>query len=313
MYGLAIKALPGLPFGALVEQLDAAELDALTVREGLRAAWIDRGVLVVRGLPSDQATHVRLAACFGEVEVHPYRVTKTGLLPQVIDIVASDAEGDIYEVAGEQRIGWLPWHFDLCYSDRINHGGILRAVNLPGDGGETGFIDQIEAYAALSTNLQRRIEGLNVIYEMEFDASCMKVGRTPGLRLLRMQENTRRFTGLAHDLPRAIHPLVYRQQATGRPVLHLSPWFAWGIEGMGLDEGRALLDEVIAQSTHSRLAYFHRWEAGDYVVWDNWRMMHCATGIPSGEKRHLQRTAIAGDYGQGRMESETSVGFGLVV
>jgi len=310
---LAITSLPGRPFGAVIELLGVGDLDDPIVCDALRAAWIDRGLLVVRGLLSDQAAHVRLAACFGEVEVHPYRVAKPGLLPQVTDIIASDAEGDIYEVGGHERIGWLPWHFDLCYSDRINHGGILRAVKLPGEGGDTGFIDQIAAYAALPADLQRRIRGLNVIYEMEFDASRMKVGGTRGLRQLRTQENTRRFTGLADDLPRAVHPLVYCQRGTGRPVLHLSPWFAWGIEDMDIEKGRALLDEVIAQCTQSRLAYFHRWQTGDYVVWDNWRMMHCATGIPPGQTRHLQRTAIGGDYGLGRMESRASAAPELIV
>jgi len=38
------------------------------------------------------------------------------------------------------------------------------------------------------------------------------------------------------------------------------------------------------------------------VLWDNWRVHHCATGTPAGMKRHLTRTRIVGDYALGRIE-----------
>ncbi len=44
------------------------------------------------------------------------------------------------------------------------------------------------------------------------------------------------------------------------------------------------------------------------VLWDNWRMMHCALGVPEKEQRHMQRTTIAGDYGRGRIEGEGVIG-----
>lgn len=47
-------------------------------------------------------------------------------------------------------------------------------------------------------------------------------------------------------------------------------------------------------------AYFHRWESGDMVLWNNWRIVDCATGIPAKQRRHMQRTTIEGDYGHGR-------------
>jgi taurine dioxygenase len=38
------------------------------------------------------------------------------------------------------------------------------------------------------------------------------------------------------------------------------------------------------------------------VLWDNWRMLHCAQGVPPGEERRMRRTTIAGDYALGRRE-----------
>jgi taurine dioxygenase len=133
---------------------------------------------------------------------------------------------------------------------------------------------------------------------MQFDAACMRFGRTEWLALVR----TRRFVDRLDALPRSVHPMVYRQAGAERPVLHVSSWFAQRIVGHDYAAGKALLNKVIACCTDPSLAHFHRWQPDDYVLWDNWRMMHCATGVPVGERRHLQRVGIAGDYGFGRME-----------
>ena len=104
-------------------------------------------------------------------------------------------------------------------------------------------------------------------------------------------------------LVRTIHPMVYTQPQTGRKVVNISPWFADGIEGMENEEGDALLREVIAHNTGPALTYFHKYTPGEMVLWDNWRMLHCAAGTPLGMKRHMRRTTIAGDYALGRKEA----------
>jgi taurine dioxygenase len=94
--------------------------------------------------------------------------------------------------------------------------------------------------------------------------------------------------------------LDYTQAETGRKVINVSPWHAVGIEGMENAEGDALLAEVIDHLIRPELAYFHKWELGDMVLWDNWRMLHCALGVPRGEQRKVRRTTISGDYALGR-------------
>ena len=101
---------------------------------------------------------------------------------------------------------------------------------------------------------------------------------------------------------RVIHPLVYSQAETGRKVLNISPWHAAAIEGMENEEGDALLREVVAYAIRPDLAYIHKWAKNDMVLWDNWRMLHSARGVPPGERRRMRRTTIAGDYALGRRE-----------
>jgi taurine dioxygenase len=296
-----VEPLPGCSaFGAVVSDLTTEQIQAPELRRQLYDLWIDKGVIVFKGL-TDLDTQIHLSEIYGEPEIHPLLVgidrPREHFVIAEIDYVEED--GDLYEIDGELRGGYLPWHFDLAYMDRINRGGILRGAVLPQRGGETGFIDRISAYDALPADLQRRIAGLRVIHRFLADATKARFGDRPD-KCLSLSRNI----ALALEHPSVqqpvTHPMVYTQRETGRKVLNVSPWHAVAIEGMENDEGDALLGEVIDRMIRPELAYFHRWQQDDMVLWDNWRMLHCACGVPPGEQRKMRRTTIAGDYALGR-------------
>ena len=285
-------------------------IDDAATRQALYELWIDRGVIVFRGLEGGADTQLRLSEIFGEMQDHP--LTKSMGIKvddtRLSDIRYDPGESDLYELEdGETRGAWLPWHYDLVYVDKINRGGILRPLVLPKEGGDTGFIDQIAAYASLPRSLAEKVEHLSVVYRFNVDSSQTPFTVPRPKRRVRRHFHSKLVMESFAGNPRVIHPMVYAQAETGRKVLNVSPWFAEGIEGMETPEGDALLRQVIAFATDTRLAYFHRWQPDDMVLWDNWRMMHCALGVPENEPRHLQRTTIAGDYGRGRIEGEGAV------
>ena len=43
---------------------------------------------------------------------------------------------------------------------------------------------------------------------------------------------------------------------------------------------------------------------GELVIWDNWRLVHSASGHSREHGRLVHRTTIEGDYGLGRWETE---------
>jgi taurine dioxygenase len=295
-----------LAFGSVVTGLDPATLDDPDVARRLHELWVERGLIVFRGL-AGMETQIRLSRVFGEPELHPLRVTAFDRPPEISDITYDPADGDVYALNGEQLGGWLPWHFDLVYVARINHGGILRPVKLPRRGGATGFIDQIAAYEALPDRLKSRIAGRSVVYRFDIDAGNMRYGKPAGLEMLRTSSRAAIVMQQIDRYPSVVHPMVYEQPETGRAVLNFSPWFALGVDGMSQDEGDALLHEVTRHCLDERGAYHHQWAIDDMVLWDNWRMMHCATGVPRDDSRHMQRTTIAGDYGMGRLADAADV------
>ncbi len=289
-----------LPFGATVTGLTAAQLEQPGIRRQLNDLWIERGVLLFREGESSQAFHLALSRCFGALEPHPFPESRQEGFPDLVKIKFYPEDGSYYDVGGELRGGWLPWHSDLIYTHRINRGGILRPVQLPASGGETGFIDRIAAYERLPAQLRDRIEGLHVVYHVDVDMSLQGFAGAGPAQLLRMAASGTQIQRRKFSYPRVIHPMVYTQAETGRKVLNISPAFAIGVYEDGTAAGDMLLRELVAICTDAEFSYFHRWQADDMVLWDNWRTLHCATGVPIDQTRVMERTTIAGDYALGR-------------
>ena len=292
---------PDLPFGASVSGLTRDALKDESVRKALHDLWIDKGVVLFRGGEQSRDMQLDLSRIFGPLEKHVFSETHADGEDELTKIKFYPEDGSYYDIDGDLRGSFLPWHSDLIYTHRINHGGILRPVQLPEAAGRTGFIDQIAAYERLPHPLRERIEGLHVVYEVEIDMSlCRFANRDKTVRLVRMAKSglgieTRKFT-----YPRVIHPMVYAQAETGRKVLNVSPTFALGIYEMGGFDGDLLLREVIAICTDPAYAHMHEWRMGDMILWDNWRVLHSFSGVPPDATRVMERTTIAGDYALGR-------------
>ena len=286
-------------FGAMVSGLRCEQLQDEEIRSALIDLWIDKGVILFRGDTSPQM-HVELSRCFGELEPHPFPESTEADNPELVKIKYYPEDGTYYDIGGEVRGGWLPWHSDLIYTDHINRGGILRPVQLPQDLGLTGFIDQIAAWERLPQSLRDRIEGLHVVYVVDMDFSRHGFVHQGEVRCLRMAKSGTAIARRMWTYPRVVHPMVFTQAETGRKVLNVSPGFAEGILEMGGPDGDDLLREVISHCTDPAAAYFHQWQEDDMMLWDNWRVLHCATGVPPEQTRVMQRTTIKGDYALGR-------------
>jgi len=289
-----------LPFGAIVRGLTLGQLGDEAVRKQLYDLWIDQGVLLFRDGDSSAEMHAELSRCFGPLEEHPFPDVRSETDPSLTKIKYYPKDGSHFDVQGVVRGGWLPWHSDLVYSSRINHGGILRPVQLPEKHGRTGYLCQISAYNRLPEDLRAKIEDLHVVYEISIDHASFNFANTKDVHLLRMAHAGEAIEKRKYTYPRVIHPMVYTQEITGRKVLNVSPGFALGIYEDGSLAGDDLLAEVCSYCMDPQLAYYHDWKQDDMVLWDNWRVLHCAEGVELEDTRVLMRTTISGDYALGK-------------
>jgi taurine dioxygenase len=295
--------------GLEVIGLDAAQPIPDAMQEELYDLFVQAGVLLFRAAGISAEAHLNVSRCFGELELHSVKESRAEGIPELVDISymppepsTQSATQPIYELDGREMAGWLPWHTDQCFMSNLSRGGVLRMIQTPAEGGRTGFRDKIGLYESLPERLKARIRGLSVIYRFQPKATLHRFGRPPGLNLVSTSSAMEALMArLDHDFPPAVHPLVYTQKETGRTVLNLSPAYAVGIEGMDEVESDALLGELVAYCLQSDSAYWHEWQNGDLVAWDNWRVMHAAEGTPPRCTRLVQRTSIMGDYGLGRL------------
>jgi len=288
-----------LSFGALVKGLTMEHLKTEPLRKALYNLLVDNGVIVFQGEDSHQM-HLEISKCIGSLEHFPYPESWVEDHPEMVKIKYYPDNGTCYEVNGELLGGWVPWHTDLIYTDSINRGGVLRPSILSHHGGKTGFLDQILAYEKLPEELKKKIENLHVVYSADINLAN---SRFSGIESAKFVKGAKSFNSIIKQLyqrPLVLHPMIYTQKETGRKVLNISPGFAQGIYEMGGPEGDSLLAEVVSYCVSEENAFYHQWQYGDMVLWDNWRVLHCATGVPADEERVMFRTTIAGDYGLGR-------------
>jgi taurine dioxygenase len=249
--------------------------------------------------------HVAISNVFGPMKDHPVasvaRVDSDSM-PGVIDMRYNAKHNGIVEVDGRQLGQWLPWHFDHCYNNELNRAGVLRAIEIPAEGGMTGFADGIQLYQSLSPELRAKIESSKVIYTLDLRYSQMRFGKPKTFRNVTLGEGHEQMVEVARKLPRAIHPATWTR-TSGEKVLHVSPWMAVGIESQEDAQGDALLEAVCQEILEKVQPYFHKWNLTDMLIWDNWRMLHSVSGHDPQLARRMQRTTIKGDYGLGYFEN----------
>lgn len=232
----------------------------------------ENGVLVFRDLRVDDATQVAFSKRLGRVEVFG-----TGDPPEIFRVTLDPKKNP----AAAYLRGTFAWHIDGCTDDIPIMATMLSAHEVATSGGETEFASTYSAYDELSEEEQERFETVRVVHTIE--ASQRLVNPDPSPEEL---ETWRKR-------PSKVHPLVWRH-TSGRRSLVLGAT-ASHIEGMDVDEGRALLDDLLARATAPERVYRHEWEVGDMVIWDNRGVMHRACPYDASSPRDMHRTTLSGD------------------
>ena len=143
---MTLKLVP-LPkgVGAELRGLDPGRLGRGD-EAALRDAFVHHSVLVLRGVPLSCDAHVALTRALGTPEIHPIA---TGRLEDHPEIIVPRPYGADETDDPEQIVGRIPWHADLTYTQRPCRGALLRAIEIPPEGGATGFVDAAAVYDAL--------------------------------------------------------------------------------------------------------------------------------------------------------------------
>jgi alpha-ketoglutarate-dependent taurine dioxygenase len=263
----------GTSVGAEVTGVDK---ERLLLDDGLPAACLEaleaNGALVFRDLHIDDATQVAFSKKLGEVEVFG-----GGEFPEIFRVTLDPAKNP----AAVYLRGTFDWHIDGCTDDIPIMATMLSAHAVAETGGETEFASTYAAYDDLTDEEKERYGSVRVVHTIEASQRLLNSDPSP------------EEVAVWRKRPPKEHPLVWKHKS-GRNSLVLGATTDH-VVGMDPDEGRALLDELLARSTTPDRVYRHEWSVGDVVIWDNRGVLHRACRYDSTSPRDMHRTTFAGD------------------
>jgi alpha-ketoglutarate-dependent 2,4-dichlorophenoxyacetate dioxygenase len=270
-------------FAARVEGADIGRPLSDDTWATIRAAFEEHSVLVFPRAGLDDETQVAFSRRFGALEVtrsmNPAAGTpfarQSNLDIKTGQVIPPEDRRMIYQLAN------MLWHSDSSFKAVPSLCSLLSGRIVPPEGGATEFASARAAYPSLPADLRRRVECAVVVHDFGWSRDQIR----PGF-----------FTAEERAVyPPVRHPLVRTNPVNGRRSLFLGA-HASHVEGLSLEEGRALLRTLLEHVTRPEFCYRHEWEEGDLVVWDNRCVLHRAT--PYDTTRHhrlMQRTTVSGD------------------
>jgi taurine dioxygenase len=264
-----------------IEGIDLAGSLTPEIAAAIKEAWGEHLVLRFRGQRLSDDDLLRFSRQFGELDWAPIAAANDAPEGREYVMVVSNV------VENGQAIGQLGayeaiWHTDMSYVAEPPMASALYSLEVPPEGGDTGFCNMYLAYDTLSPELRRQIEGRLCRH----DASRNSAG-----------ELRRGFVDAtdASQTVGAEHPIVRTHPVTGRRALFLGRRRNAYIPGLPLAESEALLDALWAHATHEKFTWYQQWRRGDLILWDNRAVMHRRDAFDPATRRIMHRTQIKGD------------------
>ena len=248
----------------------------------IRAALLKYRVVFFRDQDITRAEHVAFARRFGELEDHPV-VGSHPDHPGLVQIYKTpDSPPDRHENS---------WHTDATWREQPPMGCVLRCVECPPVGGDTMWVNMVEAYAQLPDDIKARIAPLRARHSIEWSfGASMPIDKRLALKA---------------QYPDAEHPVVRIHPETGEKILFVNGSFTTHFTNYntpvnvrcGLDKAPGatqLLSYLVSQASIPEYQVRFRWAKNSVAFWDNRSTQHYAVMDYPPSHRKMERTAIMG-------------------
>jgi alpha-ketoglutarate-dependent taurine dioxygenase len=173
------------------------------------------------------------------------------------------------------------WHTDGSFMAVPPMGTVLQAAQLPSVGGDTCWASMSAAYDALSTPMQRFLEGLTAVHSM------LPVLNRAGPEYKSYIEFAAQNHGVDH-----IHPVVKVHPETGRKLIYVNAAWTTHILEVTPAESAKILSLLFEHVKSPEFCMRHRWQVNDVAIWDNRALQHYAVSDYN-EERAMRRVVIS--------------------
>lgn len=180
------------------------------------------------------------------------------------------------------------WHADWSFQEFPPDGTCLFAKIVPPVGGDTLFLNQAAALAAMPADLRAEIHGLMAVHSAQLPYA------PDGTYGEQDKDETRAMKIVTDEsaYQTQLHPMIGPHPETGEDTLYSTIGYIIGIDGLEQAAAMDLLKRVYAWQTQDQFVYTHKWQADMLVMWDNRCVLHKATSGYDGHERLLHRTTI---------------------
>lgn len=278
MAKLAVKRLPG-GIGCEIENLDLRWLDESGF-DTIESALHEHLVAILPGQSIGPKSFLGLANRFGKPEPHVIDQFHHPIDPNILILSnRTDANGKPTGLAD----GGTYFHTDYSYLPVPARCTLLYAQEIPAGKSGTTFANQRKAYEDLPDTVKTRIDGLVCRHHYGNRDNLDEASRTAASPLNGGQKSKMTWVH---------HPLVRQHPHTGKKSLYAVSGSSFGIEGMGDNEGRALLDDLKQHATQEKYCATPVYKPGDVIIWDNCSLLHSAPLIEADQPRTLWRITV---------------------
>jgi taurine dioxygenase len=246
----------------------------------LKSLLLKHRVLFLRDQQITRAEHVAFARRFGELETHPVAGSDPDH-PGLVQIYRSE-ERNPYE---------NNFHTDGLWRPNPPMGAVLRCIECPEVGGDTIWVNMVEAYKRLPAAMQDKIAPLRASASIEHSFGAV------------MDAEARRKLGRDH--PPVEHPVVRTHPETGEKILYVGSFTTHFLNyhtpqnvrfGMDKNPGAGqLLQYLQSQAMVPEYQVRFRWKPNSVAIWDNRATQHYAVMDYWPAPRRMERAGIVGD------------------
>ena len=261
--------------GTIIRSLDLNQPLTDDLIAELRAIWLDRQVIIIRGQNLSSEQYLAFAKLLGEPDIYPFLKGLDGY-PEITPILKRKNE--------TANFGGI-WHSDTTYQPCPPMATMLYAIDLPPVGGDTLFANQVQAYETLSNGLKETLTFLCTVCRPDKAAAM-------ATRADRIAEQGK---GISKDHLVGIHPVVRTHPETGKKALYVNEAHSCHFEGWSMEESYGLLNFLYSHQIREEFRCRHVWQKGDLAIWDNRCTLHYPVNDYHGHERLLHRITLKGD------------------
>ena len=190
--------------GSIIHGLDVSKSLPDGLLNDLRAIWLDRQVIILRGQALSPEQYLAFARKLGTPDIYPFLTGLEGF-PEITPVLKKETE--------TMNFGGV-WHSDTTYQACPPMATMLYALELPPIGGDTLFANQVQAYENLSEGLKDTLSKLNIICRPDKAAAM-------ATRADRIAEQGR---DTSKDNLVGIHPAIRTHpKLGGKPYMSIKP------------------------------------------------------------------------------------------